>query len=92
MQRHHRRVVAGTDLDAAGRQEAPRIAPRQRQLAQPLRRHEREDGEGEAHRWSVTKPALKPGPSAESSERPPRSRSFTARSSTNSTVGDDMLP
>src|SRR5215813_2297354 len=87
------RIMRGTDLDRAARFEVFGVGMGKHQLAEPLQRHQQQDDCREAHAAfrKATQLAVKPGPSAVSSERL-GSPLASARSSTNSTVGADMLP
>src|SRR6185437_15160566 len=93
MNRDDQGIVRGADLDRAARHELPRIASGENELAKPLQRHQREDDGGKTHAACrrATQLAVKPGPSAVRSDRGGRPCA-SARSSTNSTVGADMLP
>ena len=93
MNRDNQRIMGGADLDRAARQQFLRVVLCEHELAKPLQRHQREDDRGKTHAAcrSATQLAVKPGPSAVRSERGGRPCA-SARSSTNSTVGADMLP
>ena len=93
MNRHDQRIVTGADLDRAARQQPARVVAGQNELTQSLQRDQQENGRREAHAAcrNATQLAVKPGPSAVSSDRAGRPRAM-ARSSTNRTVGADMLP
>ena len=93
MQRDYQGIVAGADLDRAFCQQTFGVVAGQHQFTQPLRRDEEEDEGRDAHAAcrSETQLAVKPGPSAVTSERGGRPCA-SARSSTNRTVGADMLP
>src|SRR5882757_533383 len=81
------------DFDGAACQQLCGVATRKREFAEALQRDHRENDGSEAHDAcrSATQLAVKPGPSAVSNDRDgkPCAR---ARSSTNRTVGDDILP
>ena len=86
------RIMAGACFARALREQPPRVAVRQPQLAEPLQRDQREDDDAEDHAASSSSPAqVKPGPKAVISTRSGRPRA-SSRSSTNSTVGALMLP
>ncbi len=93
MQRHQKRIVAAADLDRAFGQQTPGIVTGENEFAQTLGRDEEKNDGRRAHaaRRSETQLAVKPGPSAVTSERDGRPCA-SARSSTKSTVGADMLP
>src|SRR3546814_1834771 len=84
-------IVASAQLVAALRFETCRIAARQEEFAQSLQRHDDEDPLRGAERHDPLsirrKPAVKPGPRAESSIRPAAPFAI-ARSSTNITVAE----
>ena len=87
------RVVPRGDLLGAGREQEGGVTPRERELAAALQRDEGEDQRRQRHAalLSTAQLDVKPGPSAlitDTSGRPSR----RTRSSTKSTVGDDMLP
>ena len=86
-------VMLGSDLDRAARHQPPRVAAREHQFAAPLQRDEQQDqrGEGQAARLSTAQLDVKPGPIALRTEHAGRP-CLTMRSSTNRTVGEDMLP
>ena len=88
-----KRIVRRPDLDRAARAQPLGVAAGQHKFTQPLQRHDHKDERGEAHVAcrSATQLAVKPGPSEVKSDR--FGRPFArSRSSTNSTVGADMLP
>ena len=91
--RNDQRIMTGIDLDRTARQQRPGIVAGKDQFAQPLQRDQSKDNGSEAHAAcrSATQLAVKPGPSAVSSERGGKPFAAT-RSSTKSTVGADMLP
>src|ERR1700755_848202 len=93
MDRDNERIMSRGDLDRAARDQAVRIAPGDHQVAAPLQRDQSENdfGCGQAACRKVTQLAVKPGPSAVNRERGGRPAS-RACSSTNNTVGADMLP
>ena len=90
---HDRRIVSGSDLDGALRQERRRVAAGEIKFRDPLRGDQSEkEGRGRhAALFRETQLEVKPGPIAVSNVREGRPARRT-RSSTNSTVGDDMLP
>ena len=93
MHRDDQRIMSRRDLDRAARQQPAGIALAM--TSSPARcsvtRARMSSAEGHAACRNVTQLAVKPGPSAVSSERDGRP-ACAARSSTNSTVGADMLP
>ena len=93
MDQHDERIVAGADLDRAAGQQPARVVAGQNELSQALQRDQQENGGGEAHAAcrNATQLAVKPGPRAVSSDRAGRPCAM-ARSSTNKTVGADILP
>ena len=94
VQGHDQRIVAGRGLARALGKQALGVAPGQDKLAETLQGHQAEDGPRQDHHaaWASDRQLqVKPGPSAVSTVRPGRP-CFASRSSTNSTVGADMLP
>ncbi len=59
--RHDQRIMGRADLVGALRQQAAGIAPGQHEFTQPLRRDEREDKHGPAHRGGLTRRATATG-------------------------------
>ena len=93
MKDDEQRVMAGADLERAALEKSHSVAAGNCKLAKPLQRDQRQYDRCGSHAVCrrATQLAVKPGPSAVSSDR--RGKSFaSARSSTNSTVGADMLP
>src|SRR6185437_13070007 len=93
MDRNDQRIMLRRQLDRALCQQALRIIAGEHEFAGTLQRDQRQDELGQAHAAcrSATQLAVKPGPSAVSKERDGRP-CCRARSSTNKTVGADMLP
>ena len=93
MNRYDQRIVTGADLDCTACQQLTCVVAGQNEFTQPLQRDQQQNGRCEAHAAcrNATQLAVKPGPSAVSSERAGSPRAM-ARSSTNRTVGADMLP
>ena len=94
MQGHDQRIVAGRGLARTLGKQALGVAPGQDKLAETLQGHQAEDGPRQDHHaaWASDRQVqVKPGPSAVSTVRLGRP-CFASRSSTNRTVGADMLP
>src|SRR5579863_5954922 len=91
VQRDDQRVMAGAEFDGAAFLECACVACRVGELAQPQCRHQANDERYRAHASSTRKPAVNPGPSADSNNRP-LAPALSVRSSTNNTVAADMLP
>src|SRR5437660_12854152 len=93
MNGHDKRIMLSANFDRAACHQPLGVATGKNEFAQPLQRRQRKDDGGEAHAAcrSATQLAVKPGPSAVSSDRGGRPAA-RARSSTNSTVGADILP
>ncbi len=71
MNRDNKRIMSRRQFDGAARQQIARVAAGDHEFAGPLQRDQCEDdfGRGQAACRSVTQLAVKPGPSAVSSER-----------------------
>src|ERR1700730_13042236 len=93
MQSDDQRIMASRHLVGALRTQPVGIALGQDKLAETLQGHQAEDQPGQRHaaRASERQLQVKPGPSAVSTVRR-GSSALINRSSTNSTVGADMLP
>ena len=94
MEQDDQRIMAGTDFNAAVGQQALGVALRDVKLDKALQGDQREDGEICPHRGycsMVRKPAVKPGPKADTKRRPLKF-SFRPSFRTNRTVGADILP
>ena len=93
MHEHDQRIVLRVEFDCTACAQSFGVATSDNEFAEPLQRNQRQDDRREAHAAcrSATQLAVKPGPSAASSDRggSPWAR---ARSSTKRTVGADMLP
>ena len=86
-------IVPGSDLEGALCQQRRCIAARETEFRNPLRGDQPKQQGGGRHAalFRETQLAVKPGPIAVSNVREGKPARMT-RSSTNSTVGDDMLP
>src|SRR5260370_40864256 len=93
MQSDQQRVVARRHLDRAPPEQPGRIASGDDQFAEALQRNECQNGKRQRHaaRARDNTPHEKPGPSAVMTVRLGRPPAIS-RSSTNMTVGADMLP
>src|SRR3954454_7291368 len=93
MNRDDQRIMPGCHLNGAPGEELSSVSPRDDEFARALQRDGAENEFSKRHAVcrSVTQLAVKPGPSAVNSERA-GSPFARACSSTNNTVGDDMLP
>ena len=93
MHQHDRRIVPGSELDGALRQERRCIAARESEFGNPFGGDEpkKQGGGRHAALFRETQLEVKPGPIAVNNVREGRPARRT-RSSTKSTVGDDMLP
>ncbi len=86
-------VMPGRDLDRPAGQQSVSVVTREDELSRALQRDQPENEFSRCHVAcrSVTQLAVKPGPSAVNSDLA-GSPFARARSSTNNTVGADMLP
>ena len=93
MQHDNQRIMGGRVFDAATGQQPRGIVPGQNKLRQPLDgdKTKQDDRANQAAVFSETQLALNPGPIAVMTERD-GSPARSIRSSTNSTVGADILP
>ena len=93
MERHKVGIAAGIGFDRAEPPQPRRVARRPGEFGKPLQRHQAERPIKRRHRFSsTTNPAVNPGPSAVINARFHCGISASIRSSTNITVGADMLP
>ena len=93
MEQHDQRIMPRCDLHRAARHQAAGVAPGDQEFAAALQGDEEKDREAERHAAfsKTTQLVEKPGPMALTTQSSGRPSAIT-RSSTNRTVGADMLP